>query len=120
MRSNDSLTDVFPSSRGVRQGCLLSPVRFALYLNDLNRQIKESSQGVLVDDISIHSFLYADDLVLIAKDRKDLQSQLNTFDKFSKSLKIEVNLDNTKVMLIQKQKSLAKSERNKPWKIGDK
>ena len=120
MRGNDSLTDIFPSNRGVQQGCLLSPVLFALYLHDLNRQIKESSQGVMVDDISIHSFLYADDLVLLAKNRKDLQSQLDTLDKFSKSLKMEVNLDKTKVMFIQKQKSRAKSKRNKPWKIGDK
>ena len=120
VRGNNSLTDIFPCNRGVRQGCLLSPVLFALYLNDLNHQIKESSQGVLVDDISIHSLLYADDLGLIAKDRKDLQSQLHTLDKFSNSLKMEVNLDKTKVMLIQKQKSRAKSKRNKPWKIGNK
>ena len=78
VRGNDSLTDIFPCNRGVRQGCLLSPVLFALYFNDLNRQIKESSQGVLVDNISINSLLYADDLVLIAKDSKDLQSQLDT------------------------------------------
>ena len=73
VRGNDSLTDIFPCNRGVRQGCLLSPVLFALYLNDLNHQIKESSQGVLVDDTSIHSLSCADDLVLIAKERKDPQ-----------------------------------------------
>ena len=33
---------------------------------------------------------------------------------------MEVNLDKTKVLWIQKQKSRAKSKRNKPWKIGDK
>ena len=119
VRGNDSLTEIFPCNRGVRQGCLLSPVLFALYLNDLNRHITASSQGVLVDDIAIHSLLYADDLVLLGKDRKDLQSQLDALDKFSKSLKVEVNMDKTKVMLIQKQKSRAKSKKNKPWKIGD-
>ena len=76
--------------------------------------------GVLVDDIPIHSLLYADDLVLLGKDRKDLQSQLDELDKFSKSLKMEVNMNKTKVMLIQKQKSRAKSMENTPWKIGDK
>ena len=120
VRGNNSLTDIFPCSRGVRQGCLLSPVLFALYLNDLNRHIKASSKGVLVDDIPVHSLLYADDLVLLGKDRKDLQSQLDALHKFSQSLKMEVNMDKTKVMLIQKQKSRAKSKRNKPWRIGDK
>ena len=120
VRGNDSLTDIFPCKRGVRQGCPLSPVLFALYLNDLNRHIKACSQGVLVDDIPIHSLLYADDLVLLGKDRKDLQSQLDELDKFSKSLKMEVNMNKTKIMLIQKQKSRAKSMENTPWKIGDK
>ena len=120
VRGNDSLTDIFPCKRGVRQGCPLSPVLFALYLNDLNRHIKACSQGVLVDDIPIHSLLYADDLVLLGKDRKDLQSQLDELDKFSKSLKMEVNMNKTKIMLIQKKKSRAKSMENTPWKIGDK
>ena len=69
-------------------------------MNDLNRHIKVSSQGVLLDDIRVHSLLYADDLVLIAKDRKDLQSQLDALGRFSRSLKMEVNMDKSKVMLI--------------------
>ena len=64
--------------------------------------------------------MYADDLVLLGKDRKDLQSQLDELDKFSKSLKMEVNMNKTKIMLIQKKKSRAKSMENTPWKIGDK
>ena len=119
VRGNDSLTDLFPCNRGVRQGCLHSPVLFALYLNDLNSHIMESSQGVMVDDIPVHSLLYADNLVLKAKDRNDLQSQLDALDTCPKYRKMEVTLDKTKVMLIQKQKSRAKSTKNKPWKLGD-
>ena len=78
-----------------------------------------SSQGVLVDDIHVHSLLYADDLVLQAKDREDLQSQLDALDQYSKSLKMEVNMDKTKVMFFQKQKSLVKFKKHKPWKIVD-
>ena len=63
VRGNNSSTDVFPCNREVRQGCLLSPVLLALYLKDLNRYIKVSPQGVLVDDIPVHSLLYADNRV---------------------------------------------------------
>ena len=59
VRGNDSLTNIFPCNRGVRQGCLLSPVLFALYLNELNRHIRDSSQGIMVDDLPVHSLLYA-------------------------------------------------------------
>ena len=122
VRGNDSLTDIFPCERGVRQGCLLSPVLFALYLNDLNNHIKASSQGVLVDDLPVHSLLYADDLVLIARSKTDLQSQLDALENFSKSLKMEVNMDKTKVMVIRKnkQKARAQSKNKKIWKMGDK
>ena len=122
VRGNDGLTDTFPCNRGVRQGCVLSPVLFALFLNDLNTHIKASSQGVLVDGERIHSLLYADDLVLIARDRKDLQAQLNALDNFSTALKIEVNMDKTKVMVLRKnkRKSRAKSENRQMWKLGDK
>ena len=120
VRGNNSLTDMFSCNRGVRQGCLLSPVLFALYLNELNDHIKAFSQGILVDNLYVHSLLYADDLVLIAKDEKDLQSQLDALDSFSKSLKMEVNLDKTKVMILRKNKRKTQAKNSVIWKIGRK
>ena len=122
VRGNDSLTDIFPCNKGVWQGCLLSPVLFALYLNDLNTHIKKYSQGVLINDFQVHSLLYADDLVLIAKDKKDLQTQFNALEKFSKSLKMKVNMNKTKIMIIRKNRLKTRSQSNNKtiWKIGDK
>ncbi len=119
VRGNDSLTDIFPCNKGVRQGCLLSPVLFALYLNDLNTHIKKYFQGVLINDFQVHSLLYADDLVLIAKDKKDLQTQLNALEKFSK---MELNMDKTKIMIIRKNRLKTRSQSNNKtiWKKGDK
>ena len=48
----------------------------------------------------IHTLLYADDLVLIAKDPADLQSQLNALDQFISSLKMEVNMGKTNIMVL--------------------
>ena len=39
VRGADGLTNLFPCSRGVRQGCLLSSLLFALFLNDLNSYV---------------------------------------------------------------------------------
>ena len=73
-----------------------------------------------MDDTPVHSLLYADDLVLIAKDRIDLQAQLNALDRFSRSFKKEVNMDKSKVMVMQKQKYRSKARKNCAWRIGDK
>ena len=58
----------------------------------------ESSQGVLVDAMPVDSLLYADGLVLIAKDRKNLQSQLDALDIFSKSLKMRHQVENAALL----------------------
>ena len=113
VRGADGLTDLFPCSRGIRQGCLLSPLPFALFLNDLNSYVSEFSTGVIVGSDSIHTLLYADDLVLVAKDPADLQSQLNALDELISSLKIEVNMGKTNIMVLRNKK---RKSRAKPGK----
>ena len=63
---------------------------------------KNFGKKKLVDDIPVHSLLYANNLALIAKDRIDLQVQLNALDRFSHSLKMEVNMGKSKVTVMQK------------------
>ena len=110
VRGNDSLTDIVPCNRGVRQGYFLGPVLFALYFNDSNRHIKHTCSLPFT----------CRRVCFISTGREDFQSQLDALDTYSKSFKMEVNLDKTKVMLLQKQKSRAKSTKNKLWIIGDK
>ena len=50
----------------------------------------------------------------ISKNHKTIQ--LNAFDRFSRSLKMEVNMDKSKVMVMQKQKYRAKARKNCPWR----
>ena len=73
-----------------------------------------------VNDDRIHSLLYADDLVLLASNSADLQLQLDALHVFSSSVKMEVNRDKTKVMVLRnrKRKSRAKPENRKVWTIG--
>ncbi len=61
---NGTLTDWFPVTLGLKQGCTISPTLFNLYINGLVIVIKESGIGIDVGGEIIAILLYADDIVL--------------------------------------------------------
>ena len=68
------------SSRGVRQGCILSPILFALFMEELTERVKESGLGVDVGGFKLPILLYADDVVLLAESNEDMQRILDIVD----------------------------------------
>jgi len=55
--------------RGVRQGCILSSLRFNTYSDTIFREaLSEESPGITVNGKVINNLRYADDTVIIAED----------------------------------------------------
>ena len=73
MQVGDEQTDWFDLSTGVRQGCVMSPVLFSLFIN---REINKRAKGIDVGGRKVRLLLYADDIVLLAESAKDLQTML--------------------------------------------
>ena len=57
---------IFGNNR-LRQGCVLSPLLFSLYVNDLMKVIRREEIGVRVDNLIIPGLMFADDLVMTAE-----------------------------------------------------
>ena len=102
VRSNNGLTKLFPYTRELRQGCLLSPILFAMFLNDLNEFLLENASGVRIWDEQICAMLYADDLTLGAESGNDLRIQMNQLGIYSNLVRIEVSQKKTKVVVFSK------------------
>ena len=72
---------------------VLSPTLFSIYVNDLALQIKAPGSGVKVDGQTVGILLYADDVVLLAEQEKDLQIMLNIVAEWCWKWRLVVNQD---------------------------
>ena len=96
---NNDLTEWFKVGTGLRQGCLLSPLLFNIYINDSAMQIKEKCHGVkLGDGEKVCVLIYADDMVLISETEKDLQDMLDILHEWCTTWDVLVNLDKSKIV----------------------
>ena len=59
----DKIWGKFSSNDGVRQGDVLSPILFNMYINDISKYIEEGDVLIL-NGLSVNCLMYADDLVI--------------------------------------------------------
>ena len=56
----------FTITNGIRQGGILSPKLFSVYMDDLSKMLNDSDMGCYVDNVCVNHVFYADDLCLNA------------------------------------------------------
>ena len=85
--------------KGLKQGCPLSPLLFALYVNDIG-EISEGAEGATsgLDGVRVSQLLYADDLCLLANDTGVLQRMLNRLHHYAAKKSLIVNTNKSNVM----------------------
>ena len=51
---------------GVRQGGVLSPLLFAIYIEDIVNELRSKKKGCFINGVYLGCFLFADDILLIS------------------------------------------------------
>ena len=106
-------SDQFNVDCGVKQGCILSPVLFSLYINDLPEALPN---GLNVAGLNIKVLLYADDIVLLAECPSDLQCMIDALYTYCSTWNLTVNLSKSKIMIFRKS---PRAPRTLEWKFGN-
>jgi len=98
VKVNGKRTDFFNYSKGVRQGCPLSPILFNLYINGIVKNLKKYSTHPIQLDKNISCLLYADDLVIFSTSREGLQKSMTVTADFLNKWNLDINYDKTNCM----------------------
>ena len=103
-RINGFGTEWFDVSVGLEQGCILSPVLFNVFMEDLVHLIRDEQKGVNYGDLNVSILLYADDIVLLSDCEEDyLQSMLYTLGEWCCKWGVTVNGNKSKVVHFRSQ-----------------
>ena len=111
---NQGITDFFSCTAGTRQGCILSPFLFTLFIGKLVEMLScYDCQGIQVneDAMNIMILLYADDVVKGAVTVKRLQDMINVLQEFCNKWGLLANMTKTKVMVFRKGGVLRNNEK---------
>ena len=92
VRWGSTHSDFFHIGNGVKQGGILSPLLFNIYMDDLSLQLHRQSIGCSVGGTVVNHMLYADDIVLLfAPSAKGLQKLLDISHTYGCNDDIEYN-----------------------------
>ena len=96
---NGSVGEWFRTTVGVRQGCLLSPTLFNIFLERIMTDALENHEGsVSIGGRTITNLRFADDIDALAWKEDELVKLINHLDTTSTKYGMEISAEKTKLM----------------------
>ena len=111
VKTCNNYSEFFEYAIGLRQGEIMSPIMFSLYLEDLELFLQDDiTCGLKIDDIVLILLLFADDMVILGDSPVELQNSLNLLYSYCNKWSLEVNAQKTQVMVFRKRGKLLQNE----------
>ena len=106
VRWGDTFSDWFCIKAGVRQGGILSPDFYCIYVDEIVEILSEMGVGCHLQNIFLSILLYADDMALISPSLQALQELLSATESYCTKWDIMLNAKKTKNMSFGKKHNL--------------
>ncbi|XP_030761326.1 uncharacterized protein LOC115886365 [Sitophilus oryzae] len=101
-QNGKELTETFITDKGLRQGCCISPTLFKIYvavaLKNWKRKIR--GMGIEIDNECLFTLQFADDQIIVANDKDDMQYMLRKLIEEYGEWGLTVNIAKTKYLCI--------------------
>ena len=100
VRTGHGTTDWVQIGKGVRQGCILTPCLFNLYVEYImqNARLEEAQAGIKIAGRNINHLRYADDTTLMAESEEELKRLLIKMEEESEKAGLKLNIQKTKII----------------------
>ena len=92
----------FEINRGVRQGCVLSPMLFLIVLDSVMNEVNSATTDGIQWTINtrLNDLDYADDIVLLSHTYNGIEEKLRKLDEIANRAGLKINVNKTKTMRI--------------------
>ena len=118
VKEESMVSGLFACNVGVRQGENLSPLLFAIFLNDFEKSLSTKYNGLTTitelsrilsnDDINffinMYTLLYADDTLVFAESPEEMQLALNEVGVYCQTWGLSIHPDKTKIVIFSRGK----------------
>ena len=106
----------FPVLQGVRQGAILSPLLYCIFVDELLDNLHASGHGAKVGEVYCGAPMYADDVALIAESPDELQAMLNIVSSYATRWRYQLNPEKSAVMVFgESSRSRSTGRLNRKW-----
>jgi len=102
VRWNGVLSKSFAVLNGVKQGGIVSPVLFCIYIDGLLQRLKDSNAGCWIGKVFVGALAYADDIVLLAPTPRAMRHMLQICESYGQKFFIQFNANKSACMLVGK------------------
>jgi hypothetical protein len=108
IRSGDKVTTAFPMTTGLREGSVLSPLLFSLFMSDIKELVLRpfgrgreefTRRDPVINCIPVPGLLYADDLVFLCLTEDLLRERLKRLAAYAEDNTLTVNVEKCEVVV---------------------